>query len=113
MSANAMRLLPVLLQQLGHKFDLTKKANGHPSIIISTNLVAFESLMLYTKIQPQSFLSSGEKRFSSVLPYMGMTVILSNGADTFEQIVNILSTERRPHVNYVKSSENCFKEEDI
>ena len=44
---------------------------------------------------------------------MGMAVILLNGADPFEQIVNILSTERRPYVNHVKSSENCFKEEDI
>ena len=36
---------------------------GHPSIIIWTNLVDFESPMLYTKIQPQSFLSSGEEDF--------------------------------------------------
>ena len=69
--------------------------------------------MLYTEIQPQSFLSSGEKKFLSVLPYMGMASILLNGADPFEQIVNILSTERRPCVNHVKSSENCFKEEDM
>ena len=69
--------------------------------------------MLYTEIQPQSFLSSGEKIFLSVLPYMGMASILLNGADPFEQIVNILSTERRPYVNHVESSENCFKEEDI
>ena len=44
---------------------------------------------------------------------MGMTHILLNGADPFEQIVNILSTERWPYVNQVKSSENCFKEKDI
>ena len=44
---------------------------------------------------------------------MGMADILLNGADPFEQIINILSTERRPYVNHVKSSENCFKEEDI
>ena len=67
--------------------------------------------MLYTEIQPQSFLSSGEKIFLSVLPYMGMAAILLNGADPFEQIYNILSTERRPYVNHVKSSENCFKED--
>ena len=40
---------------------------------------------------------------------MGMAFILLNDADPFEQIVNILSTERRPYVNHVKSSENCFK----
>ena len=44
---------------------------------------------------------------------MGMADILLNGADPFEQIINILSTERRPYVNHVKSSENRFKEEDI
>ena len=44
---------------------------------------------------------------------MGMADILLNGADPFEQIINILSTERRPYVNHMKSSENRFKEEDI
>ena len=34
---------------------------------------------------------------------MDMTSILLNGEDPFEQIVNILSTERRPYVNHVKS----------
>ena len=41
-----------------------------------------------------------------------MASILLNGADPFEQIVNILSTERRPYVIHGKSSENGFKEED-
>ena len=46
-SANAMQLLPVLPQQLGHKFGHTViKVKGHPSIIIWTNLVDFDSLML-------------------------------------------------------------------
>ena len=36
----------------GRKFDL--------AVIIWTNLVELESSMLYTKIQPQSFLGSGE-----------------------------------------------------
>ena len=52
-----------------------------------------------------------KKMFLSVLPYMGMADILLNGADPFEQIVNIPLTERRPYVNHVKSSENCFKED--
>ena len=40
--------------------------------------------MLYSKIQPQSFLSSGEE---------GITAILFNGVKPFDQTVNILSTE--------------------
>ena len=63
-AVNAMQFLAVLPQQLGHIFDHTiKKVKGHPSIIISTNLEDFESLMLYTKVQPKTFLSSGEKDF--------------------------------------------------
>ena len=46
--------------------------------------------MLYTKIQPQSFLSTGEEDF---LLYMGMKAILFNDAEPFEQNVNIRSTE--------------------
>ena len=57
-----MQLHPGLPQQLGHEFDHTIK-RSKSSIIISINLVDFESLMLYTKIQPQSFLSSGEEDF--------------------------------------------------
>ena len=45
--------------------------------------------MLYTKIQPQSW----RRRLLSVLPYLSMAAILFNGAEPFEQIVNILSTE--------------------
>ena len=55
--------------------------------------------MLYTKIQPQSLFSSREE--DSVLPYMGMATILFNGAEPFEQIVSILSTEG-PMWNLVK-----------
>ena len=45
--------------------------------------------MPYTKIQSQSFL--GFSVF--MLPYMGMTAILFNGVEAFEQIINIPSTE--------------------
>ena len=48
--------------------------------------------MLCTKIQRQRVLSSGEEVLS-VLPYMGMAAILFNGAQPFEQIINILWTE--------------------
>ena len=47
--------------------------------------------MPYTKIQPQSFLVSGED-----LPYMGMAAILFTSAESFEQIVNTTSTEGPP-----------------
>ena len=60
-------------------------------IIIWTNLVELESSMLYTKIQPQSFLGSGEV-FWEFLPYMDMLAILFNCAEPFEQICNTLST---------------------
>ena len=57
--------------------------------------------MLYTKIQPHNFLGSGEKHVVVFfLPYMGMWTILYNGW-TFEQIVNIPSTEG-PMCNLVK-----------
>ena len=49
-------------RQLGHKFDHTiKNVKGHPSLIILTNLVNLESPLLYTKIQPQSLLSTEEE----------------------------------------------------
>ena len=40
-----------------------EKVKGQPSHIILTNLVDFESPMLHTKIQSQSFLSTGEEDF--------------------------------------------------
>ena len=48
-----------------------KKVKSHPSLIILTNLVDLESLMLYTKIQPENFLSIGEEDFLSVLTIYG------------------------------------------
>ena len=62
-------------------------------IIVWTNLVELESSMLYTKIQPQSFLDSGEEDCQEFLPYMDMAAILFNCAEPFEQIDNTLSTE--------------------
>ena len=50
-----------------------------------------ESLMLYTKIQAQSFLGSGEEDFQGFfLPYMDMTAILFDGVDPFKQTITIL-----------------------
>ena len=64
-----------------------KKVNGPLTV-----LVDLESSMLYTKIQPQSFLHSGEEDFYVFLPYMGMVAILFNCAEPFEQIGNTLLT---------------------
>ena len=62
-------------------------------IIIWTNLVELEFSTLYTKIQSQSFLDSGEEDFQEFLPYMDMTAILFNCVEPFEQIDNTLLTE--------------------
>ena len=44
---------------LGRKFDIAVK--GHSwTIFVLINLVDFESKMLYTKIQHQNFVGSGE-----------------------------------------------------
>ena len=48
--------------------------------------------MLSTKIQPQSFLGSGEE-FQEFLPYMDMAAIWFNCTEPFEQIGNTLSAE--------------------
>ena len=51
-----------------------KKAKGHPKIYIWTKLVDLASPMLYTKIQPQSILGSGEKNyFNHTLPLVFST----------------------------------------
>ena len=49
--------------------------------------------MLYTKIQPQSFLGPGEEELQEFLPYMDMAVILFSCAEPFQQTGNTLSTE--------------------
>ena len=62
-----------------------RKVKGHPKIIIWLNLVDLKSQVLYTKIQPWSFLGSGEEYFRCFLPYMGIANILPNDAESFEQ----------------------------
>ena len=94
-------ILPVLPQQLGHKFDQGQ-----------TNFIDLETLTLYTKIQPQNFLRTGEEDFYVFLPYMGMAAILFNGAEPFEHIVNIPSTEG-PTWNLVKISQAVSEKKTI
>ena len=48
-----------------------KKVNCQPRIIFWTILVDLESSMLYTKIQSQSFLGSGEEDAQVFVSYMG------------------------------------------
>ena len=55
-------------------------------------MIALETVMLYTKIQPQSFLGAGED-FQEFLPYMDMAAILFSGTKSFEQTGNTISTE--------------------
>ena len=70
-----------------------KKVKGQPRVIIWKSLVDLESMMLYTMIQPWSFLGSGEEEFYVFLPYMGMVAILINGLWPFVQIFNPPLTE--------------------
>ena len=57
--------------------------------IIWTNLVDPESLTLYTKILPQNSLDSRKEIFKY---FYHKWATLFNGAESFEQIVNTLST---------------------
>ena len=78
-----------------------KQVKSQPMTIIWTNLINLESPMLYTKIQPQSILGSGEEDFYVILPYICMVAILFNSVESFEQIVSTLSTDS-PMPNLVK-----------
>ena len=49
--------------------------------------------MIYTKIQSQSCLGSGEEDFYVFLPYVAMEAILFRDVKPFEQIINEPSTE--------------------
>ena len=65
--AKAMQQSSSIATEIGTQIWLYhKKVKGHPSLFILTNLVDSESPMLYTKIQPQSFLSSWKEDFKCV-----------------------------------------------
>ena len=78
-----------------------KKVKGQFTVILLTNLVDLKSSMLYTKIQLQSFLDSGEDEYSLLLCVLFYEAILFSDAELFEQIDNTLSTEG-PMWNLVK-----------
>ena len=62
--ANAMQQSSSIVKATGTQiWPYHKMVKGHHSLIILTNLVDLESPMLYTKIQPQSFLSTAEEDF--------------------------------------------------
>ena len=62
--ANAMQQSSSIATAAGTQiWPYHKKVDGYPSLIILTSLADLESPMLYTKIQPQSFLSTGEEDF--------------------------------------------------
>ena len=88
---------------MGCKFDLAVHHLNKPGRPWSS--------VLYTKIQPQNVLSSGEKSFKSFIIY-GHAAVLFSGAELFEEIGNTLSTED-PMWNLVKIrqaiSEKTFK----
>ena len=82
-----------------------KKVKGQLKTVIWTNLVDLVSSMLYTKIQPQRFLVSGEEDFEVVF-FFFFTIYEEGGLlvkwwELFEQIGNTLSTEG-PMWNLVK-----------
>ena len=75
--------------------------------------------MLYTKIQPQSFLGSGEEDFKCLffvfwffLPYMVNVVILFNVVEPFKQIINTHS-KKRPRAKSGENWSSGFREENI
>ena len=89
-----------------------KKVKGQSMINIWTNLVELEFSMLYTKIQPQSFLGSGEEDFQAFFTICGHDGHLVQLHGTIWTNWQYLF-DRRPHV---KSGENCsssVREEDI
>ena len=61
-----------------------KVGQGQPRVIIWTNLVVLEHLMLHTKFQGHLPFGSGED-FKFFLPYMGMAAILVMWPGPFEQ----------------------------
>ena len=62
--ANAMQQSSSIATAIGTQiWPYHKKVKGHPSLIMLTKMVDLESSMLYTKIHPQSFLSTGEEDF--------------------------------------------------
>ena len=64
------------------------KIKGQPRVIILTNLVDLDSMMLYNQdFSLEAFLVLEKKNFTSFY-HMGMVAILINGPWTFEQIFN-------------------------
>ena len=99
--ANAMQQSSSIATATGTQiWPYHKKVKGHPSLIILTNLVDLESPMLYTKIQPQSFLELEKKIFKCfyhIWAWQPSCSMIQNHLNS----VNIPSTEG-PMWNLVK-----------
>ena len=91
-----------------------KQVKGHHRIIIWTNLVDLPSLMLYTKIQPQCFLGSGEEDFKYFFCFFfnHMAAILFNNAEPFGQIDYIPLRQKVPCEIWWNWS-SSFREQNI
>ena len=82
-----------------------KKVKCQARVIIWTYSDDLETTMLCNKIQPWSFLGSGEEDFKCFSPYMGTAALLFNDAERFEQIDSTPLTEGRMWY--------FFREEDV
>ena len=76
----------------GRKFDLAEKESKVNLRSSFEKTVDLESSKLYTKIQPKSFLGSGEEVLKVFLSYVGMAASLLDGAEQVELIGNTLLT---------------------
>ena len=69
--------------------------------------------MQYTKIQPESFLGSGEDDFKKILSaFMGMEAVLFCWVEPFEQVINTLSKDGSMW-NLVNIAQATFKNDTI
>ena len=94
-----------------------KIGQGHPRVIIWTNLAVLEHPMLHTKLQSHRPFGSGEEDFLRFLAYMDMAAILVMWPRPFEQtfvsppqggsLWNLAS------IGPVVSEENMFENVDI
>ena len=66
--------------------------------------------MLYTKIQPWSFLYSREEDFEVFLTCMGVAAILINDVEPFEQIDQV---RQKAQGEILWNWFSCFREEDL
>ena len=103
--ANAMQSSSSIVIATGTQIlPCHKKVKGYPSLNILTNSVALESPMLYTKIQPQSFLSTGEEKcncFYHIWAWQSFCSIMQNHLNK----VSTSLRQKNPMWNLVKTGQ--------